>query len=289
MKISNRTDLKKTTTESRAPFRKLIQGVAFLFLILICPSMTWATVFTWPLAPAWAGTGPTDGNSETVDYFAGGTGFGVSVTVANSGVTLNAGYPQVQTESTATFTGGTNSKTIGTLQMFNTSSASTASFTKVTINFNYVGGVTNPTFQLWDVDALANQYVDTIKNLQATTTTGATIYPSTITPTATFNQVTGSGASAVITGLQSATNNTAQGTVDIAFTGTVTSISFQWSNGDAGLGAQGIGISPITFTPVGAAFPEVNSSSAALLLCGGMLGIGRRRRGAERLQCQSHA
>ncbi len=277
--------------EIAAPFRRWIKVAAFLSFILLCPSVSWATVFNWPLSPAWAATGPASGSSETVDYFAGGTGFGVAVTVANSGVTLNAGYPQVQTESAATFTGGTTSNTIGTLQLFNTSSASTASFTRVTINLNYVGGVTNPTFQLWDVDALAGQFIDTIKSLQATTTTGSIIYP-TLTPTATFNQVTGTGASQVITGIGNATNNTNQGTVGVSFTGTVTSISFLWSNADAGLGTQGIGISPITFnTPVGAAFPEVNSSAGALLLCGGMMGIGlvRRRRSAERLQCQAHA
>jgi hypothetical protein len=147
---------------------------------------------------------------------------------------------------------------------------------------NYVGGVTNPSFQLWDVDASSGTFLDTIKNLQATTTTGTTIYP-TLTPTAGFNQVTGSGASAVITGTNNANNNTNQGTVGVSFTGTVTSISFQWSNGDSALLTQSIAISPITFTPVGAAFPEVGSATGALALCGGLLGAGRfrRRRSAD--------
>ncbi len=250
--------------------------VLFFALLLTLATGHAQTTFTWPLAPAWPGNAPTTGNSTTVDYFAGGTGFGVAVTVLNSGAVLNTGYERVQTESAATFTGGTTSTTIGTLQLYNTSAASTASFTRVTIKFNYVGGVTATSFTLWDVDAVPGQFIDVIKNISATTTTGTTIYP-TLTAGAT-NAVTGTGASQVVTGNGNATNNTNQGNVGIAFTGAITSLTFEWSNADAAVGAQGIGLSPITFTTSGAAFPEVGSATGALALCGGLLGSRRFRR-----------
>ena len=63
---------------------------------------------------------------------------------------------------------------------------------------------------------------------------------------------------------------------DVAKPG-ITSISFEWSNGDAGLLTQSIAISPITFTTVGAAFPEVGSGVGALALCGGLMAAGRIR------------
>ena len=244
-----------------------------------------ATTFDWPASPAW-GTSPTTGNTETVNYgyYVNGS---LSVSVLNSpggGVGMNTGYPQVFAGGSGIVNGGTANNA---LILYNLSATSTSAYTQVTIVFQYSGGVNNVSFNLWDVDMLAGQFTDKISSISATAVGGGTVYPTTFTGSAN-NAISGSGATLAATGTGNAVNNTNTGNVNIAFTQTISSLTFRWSNVDAGLGPQAVGISPITFTAVGTAFPEVNSSSAALFLCGGVMGLGllrRRSRNEEISKC----
>ena len=287
---------KKFTPGRKAPAwnRGLLAAMLPGFM-LFC-SACHAAVFNWPTTPAWTAGAPTIGNSQTVDYFPT-SGQGVNVTLTNTGAVWNTGFPQVAANGTGFVNGGTTSNG---LILQPTSESTVATYVQVTINFTYTGGANNISFQIWDVDATsagaANGYVDTITNIQATTTLGATVFPTTINNTHTsnpgtaFNTITGSGATLTVTGNVPAANTVDEGTVNLGFSQTVTSVTFSYSNtATTSRTQQTLGIGPVTFTGIGTAFPEVNSSSAALLLCGGMLGIGRRRRGEERLQCQSHA
>lgn len=279
MNPKNPINLPGGITAPGVPLRRMAILAAVLLAVLFAPSTASCAVFSWPNPPAWAATGPASGSTETVDYSFNAQG-SLAVSVFNSGMTWQTNYPQTANvgAAAAVVTGGTANGT-GSLQLYATTAVSTASFAQVTINFNYTGGANNISFQLWDVDA-AGSFVDTIKNIQATAVGGGTVYPTTLTGTAGFNTVTGTGAAAVVTGTANAANNTNEGTVNIAFTQTVSSITFQWSNSFAGtpLGAQAIGVGPITFTSIGTAFPEVGSAAGALALCGGLATGGRFRR-----------
>ena len=262
-----------------------------LLCFMLAPAMCRAVTFDWPTTPAWSATGPVSGATETVDYgyYANGS---IRVSVFNNGETWQPGYPIVQTGNARTTTGGTSNATNG-FQLYNNNVSNVVTnYDKITIYFMYSGGAQNISFNLWDVDAAGN-FTDKISNIVGTTLAGATVQATTITPTATFNQVNGTvGVAGVnVTGIGNANNTTSEGTVTIGFTQIVSSISFQWSNDLAGGTTQAIGISPITFTGLGTVFPEVNSSNAALMLCGGVMGFGlvRRRRRAETSQCHLHA
>ena len=275
-----------------------ISTVLFLVMVFSCAAAR-AVTFDWASPPAGAwNTVLTTGNSETVDYFQGGSGFGVAVTVANTGQTITAengatGAPAVFTTGTGFLDGGTNTRGL----IFNvTAAVATTSNSQITIKFNYVGGVNNVTFAIWDVDGNNAGYLDNIANISATAVGGATVFPTTFSSQAAgFNTITGSGATLTATGTTPAANTGAsanQGNINVAFTQNVTSITFQYSNAFTGTRTQQhIGIGDITFTANGAAFPEVNSSGAALMLCGGVIGFGlvRRRRGADRSPCESYA
>ena len=78
-----------------------------------------------------------------------------------------------------------------------------------------------------------------------------------------YNTITGTGLSTVVLGTNNATNNTNQGTIDITFSGQITQFSFDWSNNDAGLGAQAIGLGPLTYDPV----PENNLGFGVAVIC----------------------
>lgn len=265
-----------------------ISVLAFL-VFLSCATTTRAVTFDWASAPAGSwNTVLASGTSETVDYFKGGSGFGVAVTVFNNGETLatdtgGTGAPAVFTTGTGFLDGGTNTRGL----VFNASTtASTASYSQVTINFNYVNGVKNVSFAIWDVDS-GGGWIDKIANISATAVGGATVFPTTFTSAvAGFNTIAGANGTLAATGTASAANTGAngnQGNINVAFTQNVTSITFQYSNALAGTRTtQHIGVGDITFTANGAAFPEVGSAAGSLALCGGML-LGcrvRRRKGS---------
>ena len=262
----------------------------FMLSSAICHAAVFS--FDWPTTPAWSGTGPTSGNTETVDYgyYANGS---VRVAVFNNGETWQAGYPIVQTGASRTTTGGTGGGVNG-FQLYNNNVSNVVTnYERVTITFMYTGGANAISFQLWDVDFAASVFKDTIRNIVGIdASTGATVQATTITPSS-ANQVVGTVGTAGVYAEGTAGNNntSANGNVTIGFSQTVRSISFDWSNSVAGGTTQAIGIGPIGFNSVGTAFPEVNSSGVALMLCGGVMGFGRfrRRRNAESSQCLSHA
>jgi len=274
--------------------------MAVILGILFYPALCHAqTTFNWPTTPAWTAGSPDDGASQTVDYTS--TGQPISVTVTNMtgnapGGTWNSGYPQVESNGS----GGNNGVNGGTgigvngLLLQPGAEATTSGYIQVTVNFNYSLGVKNVSFQFWDIDATVdgsgNGFIDTIKNLQATAVGGGTVYPTSVSSeVAGYNIISGSGATLTIAGDPSqpsgASNSTNQGTINVSFSQAVSSISFQYSNGATGSRTtQTMGVGPISFDIV----PEVNSASAALMLCGGVMGFGllrRRSRGAERSHC----
>ena len=279
--------------------RRLCFLAAVSFGLMFSSTTCRATTFSWPTTPAFTAGAPAIGASSTVDYFPSGGG-AVSVTLTNTGAAWNTGFPQVAAAGGGFVNGGTTNNGL-ILQPI--SESTTATYVQVTINFMYTGGANNISFQLWDVDATsvgaANGYIDTITNIQGTAFVGGgTVFATTLNNTHTsnpgtvYNIITGTGATAVVTGQIPAANGTDQGTVNIGFSQTVTSVSFRYLNTAAtSRTQQTLGVGPITFTGIGTAFPEVNSSGAALMLCGGVLGFGlvRRRRSADRSPCESYA
>ena len=173
------------------------------------------------------------------------------------GAAWAGGYPTINsTETTGGFSGQNG------LQLYATSSSSTSGFVLTT--FSFASPVTNVSFQIWDVDKAAGQF-DTISSIQALSSTGTVLAASSVTSAvAGYNTITGSGLGTVVTGTSGASNTTNQGTIDIAFSGSITQFSFQWSNSDPGLGAQAIGVGDINFTVA----PEMNAGLgvAGLLL-----------------------
>jgi hypothetical protein len=267
----------KLSLGAKVPFRwGLVVAIECLGLMLFIGDCRAAT-FNWPATPAWTAGAPTTGNSVTKDYFPS-TGQGISVTLTNSGDTWESGFPAREVVgSGATVTGGTANGT-SSLQLGTSTTASTSSYVQVTINFNYTGGANNISFNLWDVDWGGNtSWIDQISNIQATAVGGGTVYPTTLTGSS-ANSVTGSGATARVTGTSGSGQTSANGNVTIGFTQTVTSVSFRWANtAPTARTTQYIAVSPVTFTGIGTPVPEVNSSVAALLLCSGVLGFARLR------------
>ena len=254
--------------------RILSQGLLALAFLLL-PVAARATTYTWSTTPAFP-AGPTSGNTVTAIY--GGLG-AVSITNVGGGV-WTSGYPVVESN------GGTNGDPTGGLtntpglELYVASQSSVSNYMKVTISFGYKGGATNVSFNLWDVDASTN-FTDKISNIVGVTASGALV-PLTVTGS-TDNTVTGSGTvNATATGNAAASNNTSAGNVTISSgTTPIQSITFQYYDSNATTRTtQIIGISPITFTPIGSATPEVGSALGCLLLCGGVAGAGAwRRRG----------
>jgi hypothetical protein len=232
-----------------------------------------ATTFNWPTTPAFP-TGPTNGQTVTMPY----AGLGAIAITNNGGDVWQTGYPTVNDTET---TGGLTN--VNGFQIYLKSEPSASANLGVVIGFGYTGGVTNVSFTFWDVDSSASipstQFTDILKNIVGVTATG-TLVPLTVVGTAGYNTVTGSGTvNATATGTANATNNTSEGDVTVT-SGTVPiqEITFTYMNGATGLGAQAIGIGPITFTPIGSATPEVGSGLGALLACGAVVGLGALRR-----------
>jgi len=108
--------------------------------------------------------------------------------------------------------------------------------------------------------------------------------PLTVTGSA-DNTVTGSGTvNATAVGTTNSPNNSATGNVTIS-SGTIPiqEITFSYYDSNATQRTtQIIGISPITFTPIGSATPEMGSALGSLILCGGVVGLGALRRRKNR-------
>ncbi len=260
-------------------------GAFLLAVTAFSPTARGTVVFDWPTTPAWTAGQPTiNGPDQTVDYSS--TGQDISVTIANTGATWSAGHPQVAAGGTGFVNGGT---TDNGLILQPTSQLSTATYIQVTINFNNPAGVSNVSFQIWDIDATVdasnNGFIDAITHLQATALGGGTLFPDTLDNTHTsnsgtpYNFITGAGPTLSITGdpsqLAGAANGTDQGTVNIGFSQPITQFSFWYSNSAAGaLTGQTIGIGPITYSVL----PESSTGWTAIPVYLAALALEFRRR-----------
>ena len=244
-----------------------------IVLFLVGPASVRASIVNWPDG-GWTAGSP--GPGQTVNQsFTSVVPNDVTVSINNNGNsaqggTWQTGYPQIDsTTSTGGFTGVTG------LQLFMVAQDNETSYIRITVSFAVA--VTNVSFQLWDIDAVNNQFADTITNIQALTTGNITIGPDSVTSAvAGYNTITGSGLSTVITGTANADNATNQGTIDITFNGPITQFSFDWSNSDHKLGAQAIALGPISYVP------ETSAGVASAAVCGLALTVHqfvkRRRR-----------
>jgi hypothetical protein len=248
-----------------------------LVLALCLPGFTaHGTVFNWPGAPGW--TAGTSGPGTTVSQqFTSVSPNDINVDINNnganvSGATFQANYPQI---SAAPLTGGFTG--VNALQLYVSAEATVASYVRSTVTF--ATPVINLSFQIWDVDSVAGQFTDKIWNIQATAQGGGTVGATSVTSaTPGYNSITGTGLATVVLGTANAANNTNQGTIDITFSGPITQFSFDWSNNDAGLGAQAIALGPLTYDVV----PEYDPAFGALAAClTAILGEKLRRRKSE--------
>jgi hypothetical protein len=197
-------------------------------------------VFNWPNPPGWTPGTPTTGQTVS-QSFTSVSPNDISVSIYNSGVNNQTGYPAINsTNETGGFTG------VNALQLFISSTPTFGNYLKTTVSFT--SPVTNLSFQLWDVDALVGQFVDKIANLQGLAQDGSTVGASSVTSAvAGYNTITGTGLSTVIAGTASASNTTNQGTINVTFAGPITQFSFEWSNNDNGRGQQAIALGPLSY------------------------------------------
>ncbi|HJT81083.1 MAG TPA: hypothetical protein VJ719_07795 [Chthoniobacterales bacterium] len=227
--------------------------------LLVGVSSAAATILPWPSSPGWTAGAPLPGQTRSQSFTAVDPN-DVTVSINNngasaSGASWSAGYPAIN----STLLNGGNPGTNG-LQLFLTAQSSTTSYVQVTVTF--AAPVINLSVQLWDVDA-SDQYKDTITQIQGLAQGGGIVAADTITSAvAGYNTITGSGLSTVVTGTAQASNTTNQGTIDINFVQPITEFSFRYSNTDADLGSQGIGLGPMSFVVV----PEHTNSLVFLVL-----------------------
>ena len=204
-------------------------------------------------------------NDITVDINNNGT--------SSQGAAWQTGYPAISRSPLTDGLASTNA-----LQLYVVSENSTSSYIRTTVTFNTA--VDNLSFQIWDVDASAGQFIDKIFNIQGLASLGATVGPDSVTSEVSgYNTITGTGLGTVVLGTANAANNTNQGTIDITFNGPITQFSFDWSNNDPALGAQAIGLGPLTYTIL----PELPSGWSVALLCSVAAAgreIGRRKKAA---------
>ena len=201
----------------------------------------------------------------------------VTVSINNNGSsptgdTWSAGYPAINsTKTTGGFSG------VNGIQLFLTAESATSAFIRTTVTF--ASPVTNLSFQIWDVDASAGQFIDKIFNIQGLTPSLTAVGANSVSSAVPgYNSITGTGLATVVLGTATASDTTNNGTIDISFLGPITQFSFDWSNSDPAVGAQAIALGPLTsFTIV----PEIAPALPATLLClgaVGLTGLSRRRK-----------
>jgi hypothetical protein len=264
---------KSSARKRQTQFSKLGVFSIGLLLILPLPHRVDATVLNWPSAPGWTAGVPAAGQTVTQSFTAASPN-DVTVSINNNGLgpqgaTWQGGYPTI---NSTTKTGGFSG--VNGLQLSIASESSTSSFIRTTITF--ATPVAGLTFQLWDVDAAPGSFADKISSIQANAVGGGIVGPTSVTSAVPgYNVISGSGLSTVVLGTSAANDSTNQGTVDITFSGQITQFSFDYSNNDSGLGAQGIAIGPLTYAIV----PESNTFFCVVLLCAVAIGLdGCRRR-----------
>jgi hypothetical protein len=252
----------------RTKFFGLLLGLSLLLPL----STSASVVFDWPSSPGWTVGTPTAGQTVTQSFTSVNPN-DIMVSVNNSGsgaqgMVFQTNYPQIgQNPDTGGFP-STNA-----LELLVSGSQAVGTYIKMTVSF--ATPVTNLSFQIWDVDAVTGQFVDKIANIQALAQGGAVVGADSITSAvAGFNSITGTGLSTVVLGIANAANNTNQGSIDITFNGPITQFSLEWSNNDPALGAQGIALGSLTYTPV----PEFDPLWSTMGACVTVVGLEFVRR-----------
>lgn len=252
-----------------------LAGIATGTLWLLgLPAGGHAVVYNWAGAN-WTAGAPAAGASVSQSFNANF----INVQIANNapgsatGGTWAGGYPAIEATTT---NGGVNNQRA--LQLYLNTEPSTTSFIQVTVRFASL--VTATSFTLYDVDLSAGTWRDTISQIQGVTQTGQALGVSGVTP-GTTNTVTGTGLTTVVTGTANNNPSTlAGGNVTFNFAQPITEFTFRWSNTDAGLGTQLIGLGTLNYTLV----PEVSPGWVTLGVAGLVVGtqvLRRRRRKSE--------
>jgi hypothetical protein len=245
----------------------------FLFALLLPLLATGVQAITldWDTATWTAGT-----LTHAYDIDAAKTGNDITVTVSgNTGtLTTDLAAPSAMTPAIVNaFQGGlaTPQNTLCLAVNFANQSQSVT----VTVDFSalYAAGVQNVSFTLFDIDLSTtggNNYQDQLRNMTATSITGALVAP-TITTSAN-NTLTGTGLTQVVNGIVSTNDlnpNSGLGNVTISFgTNAIKSFTFTYGSGNGGGSAdptfQHVGIHDITYL---AAVPEINPAWGAIGSC----------------------
>jgi hypothetical protein len=248
-------------------------GLVFAIILAASPFPAKASiVFDWPSSPGWTQGTPAPGTTVE-QQFTSVDPNDITVDINNngasaSGATWQNNYPQI---SRNPLTGSFASTQA--LQLYLSAQASTSSYVRTTVTF--ATPVINLSFQIWDVDAVAGQFADTISNIQALAQGGGTVGPSSVTSvTPGYNTITGTGVSTVVLGTANANNSSNQGSINITFAGPITQFSFDWSNSDPALGTQAIALGPLTYDPV----PEPDSVMGVAAACLTAILFEKRRR-----------
>ena len=244
---------------TRVFLRVCLVGAGLLTLTPV--TLKSSVVFDWPSSPGWTAGSPGAGQTLTQSFTSVNPN-DITVAVNNSGAGVQgmnfvSSYPQISATPVTGGLGGVNG-----LQLYASSSQSFGTYIRTTITFDTP--VINLSFQIWDVDSVAGQFVDKISNIQAIGSGGITVGPDLVTSAvAGYNTISGTGLSTVVLGTANANNSTNQGTINVTFNGPITQFSFDWSNNDPALGQQAIALGPLTYTPV----PEDNAACTSLILC----------------------
>jgi hypothetical protein len=242
----------------------------FLFALLtsLAPSLQ-AVTLDWDTV-AWANG--TLSHSYDIDSAKAGNDITVTVSGNTTALTTDLAAPSPMTPAIVnTFQGGLPTAQ-NTLSLAVNFADSTQSVT-VTVDFSalYAAGVQNVSFTLFDIDysnTTGNTYQDQLRNITATSITGALVAP-TITTSAN-NTRTGTGLTQVVNGITSTSDvdpGSGLGNVTISFgTNAIKSFTFTYGSGSgfADPTFQHVGIHDISYL---AAVPEINPAWGAIGSC----------------------
>jgi hypothetical protein len=245
-------------------------------ILLIASTMSnsaWATLVDWS-TEAWS----PGSLSNSFDVDPGSPGSDVTVAVSGDTgqlqVSLGAGNPQTPAITTAL--AGGFSPAHPALELAIDLTNNTQGIT-ITINFSnlYAGGVANVSFKIFDIDFAnggGSTFQDQIRNITATSTTGATIAP-TISGLGSAVTLSGSGANQVLTGNATSVDTgpgSDNGNATITFNATdIRSITFTYGGGSlfADPTYEHISIDNIDYSVV----PEINPASLSVIFCVGLI------------------
>lgn len=270
----------------------LTKAIVVFALSCFCASAH-AVVLDWS-AVTW-----TPGSlSNSYDIDPANPGNDITVTVSGDTAQLQSEPPQ--TPAITTNLQGGQAAPVSTLNLLLDLSNQSQAVT-VTVDFSalYVLGVSNVSFQLFDVDFASSNgnsganFQDQIRSISALSFDGITLIAPTITISPN-NTLSGSGLNQVVTG-QVLTNDTGAGSgganVTINFgSAFIKSFTFTYGSGSGTNNdptLEHIGIYNIDFTTV----PEANTALASILLCATAVGLAswQRAKKSRRLSAMSES